>query len=189
MLSNDVAIVHSCWLQASVSCVEVPLKAFGLRVTGPLRERKPSFVFTCMHALQDPPTPEQPSKTEAATAATSLVRGILHGAAEPSNDNIGVADDENTPRMANHGVTFMSGAGGLWSGSAQLPAFPRPLQLMELDAAPPSVKDGLAALARRKKRTLLARNPALKALQVSYHCIALLLKDLDFFYTCILAAV
>lgn len=65
-----------------------------------------------------------------------------------------------------HGVTDMSGAGGLWQGSALLPAFPRPRELLELESAPQSVKEGFAALARRKKAALLARNPALKALQV-----------------------
>jgi hypothetical protein len=64
------------------------------------------------------------------------------------------------------GVTGMSGAGGLWQGSEILPAFPRPKELMDLATAPCTVREGMIALARRKKATLLAKNPSLLALQV-----------------------
>jgi hypothetical protein len=64
------------------------------------------------------------------------------------------------------GVTGMSGAGGLWQGSAILPAFPRPKELIDLATAPRTVQEGMMALARRKKATLLANNPSLLALQV-----------------------
>ena len=118
--------------------------------------------------MQGPEAPEQPSGAD----ATELALRILHGTAgcsTPEADGREEADEGGavTPRIANIGVTGMSGAGGLWQGSAQLPPFPRPPALLELDSAPPSVQQGFAALARRKKAALLARNPALQALQVS----------------------
>lgn len=140
-------------------------------------------MYTFLQAFQQASSsynPPQAMSTTATMSAVDLVQELFgighdipsstpeaHTTASPNTDdqnNSQESTETHAPGI-NQGVTGVSGAGGLWQGNGVLPPFPRPEKLLDVSEAPKSVREGFAALAR-KKAALLARSPALKALQV-----------------------